>query len=77
MHDVIGRVPTMSVRRSLRMLWMLLALVLPLASVAAGQALRDGQLAPEITGERWINSDPLTMSGLRGHVILVEFWTYG
>jgi thiol-disulfide isomerase/thioredoxin len=24
----------------------------------------------------WLNSDPLTASGLRGKVVLVEFWTY-
>ena len=33
--------------------------------------------APEITGGPWINSDPLTLSSLRGRVVLVEFWTYG
>lgn len=33
--------------------------------------------APEITGiESWINSDPLTIKGLRGKVVLVDFWTY-
>ncbi len=44
---------------------------------ASGQALRVGQAAPEIAGERWINSAPLTMQGLRGRVVAVEFWTYG
>jgi hypothetical protein len=44
---------------------------------AGGQALRVGQAAPEIVGERWINSAPLTMQGLRGRVVAVEFWTYG
>jgi thiol-disulfide isomerase/thioredoxin len=24
----------------------------------------------------WINSEPLTAEGLRGHVVLVDFWTY-
>jgi thiol-disulfide isomerase/thioredoxin len=33
--------------------------------------------APEITGiEQWLNSDPLSLSGLRGKVVLVDFWTY-
>jgi hypothetical protein len=45
--------------------------------VAGGQALRVGQAAPEIAGERWINSAPVAMSGLRGRVVAVEFWTYG
>jgi hypothetical protein len=35
-----------------------------------------GQLAPEITGGPWINSDPLTLASLRGRVVLVDFWTY-
>ena len=47
------------------------------AGAAAGQALRLGTPAPEVAGERWINSGPLTMPGLRGRVVLVEFWTFG
>jgi len=34
--------------------------------------------APEIRGiTKWFNSDPLTLAGLRGKVVIVEFWTYG
>ena len=57
------------------------------AAVAAGalwapvtQAQRGaqiGQPAPEITGSPWLNSEPLSLAGLRGRVVLVEFWTYG
>lgn len=33
--------------------------------------------APEfILGGRWFNSEPLTLSQLRGKVVLVDFWTY-
>lgn len=33
--------------------------------------------APEITGiHEWLNSRPLNISGLRGKVVLVDFWTY-
>lgn len=32
--------------------------------------------APEFTEGQWLNSDPLTMSSLRGKVVLVDFWTY-
>lgn len=33
--------------------------------------------APEFTGLKdWINSDPQTLSGLKGKVVLVDFWTY-
>jgi hypothetical protein len=44
---------------------------------AAGQSSRLGAPAPEVAGERWINSTPLTTQGLRGRVVLVEFWTFG
>lgn len=62
------------------------ALVLALLSVgllawanwpADAQALRVGHPAPEIAGGPWIGSPPLTLSGLKGRVVLVEFWTYG
>ncbi|MGI8607633.1 MAG: redoxin family protein [Candidatus Dormibacteria bacterium] len=36
-----------------------------------------GQRAPEFTGiVDWENSAPLTMTALRGKVVLVDFWTY-
>jgi hypothetical protein len=64
------------------MRWSLLLLAsLLTVSLATGpavaQALRIGAPAPEVAGERWINSGPLTTQGLRGRVVLVEFWTYG
>jgi hypothetical protein len=43
----------------------------------AGAAINTGATAPEVAGENWLNSKPLTMAGLKGHVVLVEFWTYG
>jgi hypothetical protein len=43
----------------------------------AAQPARLGQPAPDVAGDRWINSPPLTIVGLRGRVVLVEFWTYG
>jgi len=35
--------------------------------------------APELTGGRgWLNTDrPLTLAGLKGKVVLLDFWTYG
>lgn len=55
----------------------LLGLAVGAPSGVAGQALRGGAAAPEIAGAPWINGPPLTMAGLRGRVVLVEFWTYG
>ena len=70
--------PVMTPRRAL-----ILVIVLSVGLIgwmvwpAGGQALRRGQPAPEIAGAPWINSPPLSMSGLKERVVLVEFWTYG
>ena len=32
--------------------------------------------APELFGNHWLNSEPLTIRELRGSVVLVEFWDY-
>ena len=56
---------------------LLMAVVAVLADSAAGQAPAIGTLAPEITGGPWINSDPLSLHGLRGRVVLIDFWAYG
>jgi hypothetical protein len=45
--------------------------------VAAQPGARVGQPAPEIAGGPWLNSEPLSLAGLRGRVVFVEFWTYG
>lgn len=40
-------------------------------------ALSSPHPAPEIIGiVNWINSDPLTITQLKGKVVLVDFWTY-
>ena len=42
-----------------------------------GGTLQDLGPAPELTGiTHWINSDPLTLSSLKGKVVLIDFWTY-
>ena len=34
--------------------------------------------APEIEkADEWINSKPLQLKDLRGHVVVVHFWTFG
>jgi hypothetical protein len=43
----------------------------------AQRGARVGQPAPEIHGGPWLNSEPLTLAGLRGRVVFIEFWTYG
>jgi hypothetical protein len=40
--------------------------------------LEDYGEAPELTNEVWLNTDtPLRLSGLRGKVVLIDFWTFG
>ncbi len=36
----------------------------------------EGHLASFAGATGWLNSDPLTPEGLRGRVVLVDFWTY-
>src|SRR5689334_17864281 len=37
----------------------------------------DSPGAPEFAPGTWINSEPLTLKGLKGRVVLVDFWTFG
>ena len=32
--------------------------------------------APELYGDYWLNSEPVSISALRGYVILLDFWDY-
>jgi hypothetical protein len=58
--------------------WLALGVaLLAAAAPASAQVPRTGSGAPEVAGGPWINSGPLTLAGLRGRVVLVEFWTYG
>ncbi len=46
------------------------------AAVTRSELPVEGQL-PSLAGAvEWINSPPLTAAGLRGKVVLVDFWTY-
>lgn len=53
----------------------------PTQQPAAGSSMETGgevgDFAPEFAGiAAWINSNPLTMTELRGRVVLIDFWTY-
>ncbi len=43
---------------------------------AAFQPPRDGALDALDSATGWLNSRPLTAAGLRGKVVLIDFWTY-
>jgi thiol-disulfide isomerase/thioredoxin len=45
--------------------------------MASHSSLPDLGPAPDFRGtQRWFNSRPLSLAALRGHVVLVDFWTY-
>jgi len=48
-----------------------------LVAAASADVVAPGKPAPELAAGAWINSEPLTMQGLRGRVVLIDFWTYG
>lgn len=51
--------------------------LLALCAFAGAVNTASATQAPELTHiEQWLNSPPLTMAGLRGKVVLVDFWTY-
>jgi thiol-disulfide isomerase/thioredoxin len=43
---------------------------------AAAQLPVEGKLPSLASATEWLNSPPLTAAGLRGKVVLIEFWTY-
>lgn len=47
----------------------------PLAQDRSGLPV-EGRLPPFTAATGWLNSEPLTAAGLRGKVVLVDFWTY-
>ena len=49
----------------------------PAAEQGGEGKLEDYGAAPEFRGlVGWLNSQPLTLEGLRGRVVLIDFWTY-
>jgi thiol-disulfide isomerase/thioredoxin len=46
------------------------------ASQGSGALPVEGQLPPLSGATTWLNSPPLTADGLRGKVVLIDFWTY-
>jgi len=64
----------------LRLIDLLLAAVILAATLESSSnagTLKIGDPAPDIDGSEWINTSPLKTNDLSGHVLLIEFWTYG
>ena len=49
----------------------------PLVPADGLAATNTSPVAPEIAAGTWISSEALTLKGLRGRVVLVDFWTFG
>ena len=66
--------------RSVRLTAVILSLsflgLLTISGEAFVSPLQD-RPAPELADTTWLNSPPLKLQGLRGKVVLLEFWTYG
>lgn len=49
----------------------------PAGELVLREGLATPYAAPEFAGiEAWLNANPLTMQGLKGKVVLIDFWTY-
>jgi methionine-S-sulfoxide reductase len=46
------------------------------AKASGGTAVTEGEMPPLTGATGWLNSRPLTREGLRGKVVVVDFWTY-
>ncbi|CAH2809115.1 MAG: DipZ protein [uncultured Caballeronia sp.] len=56
---------------------MLAATALTSSGASAAPPLKNSTPTPEFTGiDKWLNSEPLSISQLRGKVVLIDFWTY-
>jgi thiol-disulfide isomerase/thioredoxin len=65
-------------RRLVEMVWaacVLLVAGLPLGAQQPDDAFV-GQMAPALKVGQWFNSEPLTFEGLRGKVVLLDFWAW-
>lgn len=61
----------------MKKLMLFAGLLLGVVCGSVGAAVPTLTQAPEFAGiDRWFNSPPLSMSGLRGKVVLIDFWAY-
>jgi len=55
---------------------MRVAPLISLGAIAVSWLASAASTLPPLRAERWVNSPPLTSEGLRGKVVLVDFWEY-
>jgi len=51
--------------------------VSPFRSSSSTYKTSEAATAADLASGEWINSEPLKLKDLRGHVVLIEFWTFG
>jgi thiol-disulfide isomerase/thioredoxin len=56
---------------------LMMTMALAVSGAAAADTYWIGKPAPELAAGEWINSKPLSLKGLHGKVVLLEFWTFG
>lgn len=63
----------------MKSVFLLIVLMLFAQGISMSAQERPKVHAPEITGGRgWLNTDkPLSIAGLKGKIVLLDFWTYG
>ncbi len=68
----------MNIKRNLGYLFVTSAFVMLLGAALTATPAKafDRAAAPLSGATQWLNSPPLSMEGLRGKVVLVDFWTY-
>jgi cytochrome c biogenesis protein CcdA/thiol-disulfide isomerase/thioredoxin len=72
-NAMMGAAPTMSGSNAMNAG----AMTMKAKPASSNAALPDEGAAPSFAGAvEWLNSSPLTAEGLRGKVVLVDFWTY-
>jgi thiol-disulfide isomerase/thioredoxin len=54
----------------------LIKLLVPFSSSIEHES-SESATAPELATGEWINSKPLALNDLRGHVVVIDFWTFG
>jgi thiol-disulfide isomerase/thioredoxin len=64
-------------RRKLAASWRTVIVSLLVGALFSAVEAGVGMPAPEISGQSWLNSEPLRLAELKGKVVLVEFWTFG
>ena len=57
--------------------WLVPALIVLWLGIPCSAQAFIGMKAPDVTNQVWLNGEFRSMQGLRGKLVMVEFWTFG